>query len=146
MTLASADPGDHVDQLVALTERLSALLAEQTRLFEARRPQDAAGLTARSSELATLYRRESARLKANPRMIAGAPVAKRQRLVQATQSFDKVLARHGRSVHAAKTVTEGLIQAVAQEVARRRAPAAGYGPRARALSGDGSAITLNRRA
>ncbi len=146
MTLAPRDASDHVDQLVALTEQLSGLLAEQTRLFEARRPQDAAILTARSSELATLYRRESARLKADPRAIAGAPSAKRQRLVEATRAFDKVLARHGRSVHAAKTVTEGLIQAVAQEVARRRAPAAGYGPRARALSGDGSAITLNRRA
>ncbi len=146
MTLASVDAGDHIDQLVALTERLSALLAEQTRLFEARRPQDAAGFTAKSSELAALYRRESARLKADPRRRAGAPSAKRQRLVEATRAFDKVLARHGRSVYAAKTVTEGLIQAVAQEVARRRAPAAGYGPCARALSGDGSAITLNRRA
>ncbi len=146
MSLAAADPGDHVDQLLSLTERLSALLAEQTRLFEARRPQDAAGLSARSTELATLYRRESARLKADPRVLAGAPAAKRQRLVEATRSFNAVLARHGRSVHAAKVVTEGLIHALAQEVARRRAPAAGYGPRARALSGDGSAITLNRRA
>ncbi len=146
MTLAAQDPADHVDQLVALTERLTSLLAEQTALFEARRPQDAAVLSARSAEMAMLYRRESARLRADPRILAGAPSAKRQRLVEATRSFDKVLTRHGRSVYAARIVTEGLIQSVAQEIARRRAPAAGYGPRARALSGDGSAITLNRRA
>ena len=146
MTLAAASPADHVDQLIALTERLTALLAEQTRLFEARRPQDAAAVTARSAEMATLYRREAARLRADPRLIAGAAEARRRRLVEATRAFEAVLARHGRSVEAAKTVTEGLIRAIAQDVARRRAPAAGYGPRARALAGDGSAITLNRRA
>ena len=146
MTLAAANPADHVEQLTALTERLTALLAEQTRLFEARRPQDAALVTTQSADLAALYRREAARLRANPRILAGAPQDRRQRLVQATRTFEAVLARHGRSTHAAKTVTEGLIRAVAQEVARRRAPAAGYGRSARALSGDGSAITLNRRA
>ena len=146
MTLAAASPADHVEQLIALTERLTGLLAEQTRMFEARRLQDAAALTAQSADLANLYRREAARLRAEPRLIAGAPAERRKRLVAATRVFDATLARHGRSIHAAKTVTEGVIRAVAQEVARRRAPAAGYGPRARALSGDGSAITLNRRA
>ena len=146
MTLAASSPADHVEQLIALTERLTAMLAEQTRMFEARRPQDAAAVTARSAELATLYRREAARLRADPSLIAGAPEARRRRLVETTRAFEAVLARHGRSVAAAKTVTEGLIRAIAGEVARRRKPAAGYGPRAKALAGDGSAITLNRRA
>ena len=82
----------------------------------------------------------------DPRVLAGAPAAKRQLLVEATRNFNTVVARHGCSIRAAKVVTEGLVHALAQEVARRRAPAAGYGPRARALSADGSAITLNRRA
>ena len=146
MTLAAADPSDHVDQLVSLTERLAALLLEQVRLFEARRPQDAALATARSADLATLYRRESVRVKANPLILAGAPRAKRERLVEATRAFEAVLTRHGAAVNACRTVTEGLVRAVAQEVAERRAPPAGYGPRARAIGGDGSAITLNRRA
>ncbi len=144
--LAVAGPADHVDQLIALTERLTGLLAEQTRLFEARRPQDAALITVQSADLANLYRREAARLRASPGLIAAAPLDRRRRLVEATRTFEATLARHGRSVHAAKTVTEGLIRAIAQEVARRRAPAAGYGPRARVVSGDGSAITLNRKA
>ena len=146
VTIAAADPADHCEQLIALTERLSALLAEQTRLFEARRPQDAAAVTARSADLANLYRRESARVRANPLLLAGAPKASRQRLLEATRAFEATLKRHGSAVHACKTVTEGLVRAVAQEVARRRAPPAGYGPRARATAGDGSAITLNRRA
>ena len=146
VALAAANPTDHVDQLITLTERLTHLLAEQTRLFEARRPQDAALITTQSADLANLYRREAARLRANPGLIALAAVDRRRRLADATRAFDATLSRHGRSVHAAKTVTEGLVRAIASEVARQRAPAAGYGPRARVLSGDGSAITLNRRA
>lgn len=146
MTLAVSGPADHVDQLIALTERLTAMLVEQTRLFEARRPQEAAALTALSADLANIYRRESARIRANPRLLDGAPSARRARLVEATKAFEEALARHGRSVHAAMTITEGLVRAIANEVVRNRAPAAGYGPRARATSGDGSAITLNRRA
>jgi hypothetical protein len=57
-----------------------------------------------------------------------------------------VLGRHGRSVKAAKIVTEGLVRTIAEEVAARRAPAAGYGARGKARPGDASAITLNRRA
>jgi hypothetical protein len=146
MTLAAVDPSDHADQLIALTERLGALLAEQTRLFEARRPHEAAAITARSADLAALYRRETARVRANPLILAGAPRAKRQKLTEATRAFEATLKRHGSAVHACKTVTEGLVRAVAEEVARRRAPPAGYGPRAKATAGDGSAITLNRRA
>jgi hypothetical protein len=146
MTLAVANPSDHVDQLLSLTERLTAMLVEQTRLFEARRPQDAAAITAQSADLANLYRRESMRIRANPAVLAGAPAAKRAKLVEATRAFEAALARHGRSVQAAMTVTEGVVRAIAQEVARRRTPVAGYGPRAKATAGDGSAITLNRRA
>jgi hypothetical protein len=146
MTLAVANPTDHVEQLTHLTERLTAMLVEQTRLFEARRPHEAAAITAQSADLATLYRRESVRIRANPGLLAGAPAAKRARLVEATRTFEAALTRHGRSLHGAMTITEGVVRAVAQEVARRRTPAAGYGPRARALPGDGSAITLNRRA
>ena len=57
-----------------------------------------------------------------------------------------MLARHGRAVTAAKTLTEGLVHAIAKEVAAQRGRAAGYGPTAMAARGDASAITLNRRA
>ena len=146
MTIAAADPADHVEQLTVLTERLTTLILEQTRLFEARQPQAAAAATARSAELASLYRRESARIKASPELLASAPAAHRRRLVDATRSFEAALKRHGSALYGCKTVTEGLVRAVAEEVTRRRAPVAGYGPRARALPADGAAITLNRRA
>ena len=146
MTLAANDAADRVEQLIALTERLTGRLEADAKLFEARRPQDVARNTGEMLELSNLYRREAAQVRANPALIAGAPEPRRKKLVEATRTFEAVLGRHGRSVKAAKTVTEGLVRAIAEEVAARRMPAAGYGPRAKARQGDASAITLNRRA
>jgi hypothetical protein len=146
MTLAAQDAADRVEQLIALTERLTEHLAAEVQAFEARRPQDAAARSQETGRLANLYRHESARVKANPSLLAGAPKARKEALIRATQAFEATLARHGRALHAAKTITEGLVRAIAAEVAATRARTANYGPSARTPKGDPSAITLNRRA
>ena len=97
-------------QLILLTERLTGLIAEQLRAFEARRPHDAAANAEETSRLANLYRHESLKLKADPNALDGAPAELREKLVTVTRAFDAVLARHGRAVEAAKTITEGLIR------------------------------------
>lgn len=144
--LAADDPPDRARQLIALTERLTDLIAADTRAFEARRPQEAAGRIAETSELANLYRRESLRIRHDPGLLDGVSLEERRRLARATEAFEAVLARHGRAIEAAKNVTEGLVHAIASEVARQRAAGAGYGAGGGAISGDASAITLNQRA
>lgn len=140
------DPTVRVEQLIALTERLTTLMAQQAHAFETHRPQDAAGRIEEAAQLSNLYRHESAKVRENPAVIAGAPLALRRRLVQATEAFDAVLARQSRALHAAKTVTEGLVQAIAHEVAQHRTSGVGYGPNAHAQTADARAITLNRQA
>jgi hypothetical protein len=93
-----------------------------------------------------MYRHESARVRANPGLVAAAPLAQRTRLVRATEAFDSVLARQNRAVSAAKTVTEGLVRAIAEEVAAQRQQGSTYGADATASSSNATAITLNRRA
>ena len=69
--------------------------------------------------------------------------------MQATEAFDAVLARQGRAIEAAKTVTEGLVRAIAEEVAATREQRHGYGPGALPPASSATAataITLNRRA
>jgi hypothetical protein len=147
MALAAQDATDRVDQLIILTERLTALLAEESRAFESRRPQDAAPHIEETQRLANLYRHESARVRANPGLVAGAPAAQRLRLLKATEAFDSVLARHARALEAAKTVTEGLVRAIAEEVAGQRTAVCAYGPGASQSQGTtATAITLNKRA
>ncbi len=142
----ASGPDDRVQQLAKLTQRLTDLLAAEAAAFEAHRPQDVAGSTEETVRLANVYRHESVRIKADPSMIAGADPAARGRLIQATQTFEAVLARHGRAVTAAKTVSEGLVQAIAEEVAATRAARAPYGATARVPASDASAITLNKTA
>ena len=149
MTVPAEDAAERVRQLTALTERLTDLVAQQSQHFEQHRPQEAAELMSEAARLANLYRHESLRVRSEPGLVAAAPLALRQALVRAPEGFEAVLARHGRALQAARTVTEGLVRAIANEVASQRAQAAGYGPTARApvaAIGAATAITLNRRA
>ena len=144
--IAAADAQDRIAQLIGLTRRLTDLLAREAAAFEARRPHEAAATTEETARLANVYRHESMRIKADPSLIAGADAAVRGKLMQATQTFEAALARHGRALAAAKQITEGLVQAIAEEVAAARTARSPYGANARAPAADASAITLNRRA
>jgi hypothetical protein len=149
MALAASDSTDRVEQLTILTERLTALITLECQAYEGRRPQDAAPHAEEMQRLANIYRHESARVRGDPSLVFGAPADQRQKLVRATEAFDAVLARHGRAIHAAKTVTEGLVRAIAEEVASQRERTSGYGPGAALNSSSAaaaSAITLNRTA
>jgi hypothetical protein len=147
MAIAASDAADRVEQLIILTDRLTEIVAAQAQAFESRRPQDAAKMHEEISRLANLYRHESMRVRADPRLVESAPLASRQKLVTATEAFDAVLARQGRAIEAARTVTEGLVKCIAEEVASRRSQATVYGVTGTQNAGpSATAITLNRRA
>ena len=147
MAAAAEDANERVEQLIILTERLTALIAVAAQAFEQRRPQDALKDVEETSRLANIYRHESSRVRAEPGLISAAPIELRTRLVRATEAFDAVLARQGRALEAAKTVTEGLVRAIAEEVAVQRASGATYGASGVAKSSrNATAITLNKRA
>ena len=136
----------YLRRLTDLTQRLTARLERETAAFACRRPQDVAAGLAETQELANTYRRETAQLKANLGLVAAASAAERNALVRATKAFEAALALHARTVEAARTISEGLVRAIAQEVAAARAVGTGYGASGRAASGDGRAVTLNRTA
>lgn len=136
----------HLRQLITLTERLTGRLIEESRAFEARRPQDVAGGMAETRELANLYRRESAQVKANPRAFAGGGLSERKALIRATEAFEAVLARHVLAVEAARVISEGLVKAIAEEVASVRGAPSAYGSSGRASASDARAVAMNRTA
>lgn len=147
MIASPEDAAERIDQLILLTERLTSLVAAQAKCFEARRPQDAALQVEEAGRLANLYRHESARIRGNPSLIASAEHAQRLRLTRATEAFDAVLARQARAVGAMKTVTEGLVRAIAEEVASQRHKGSSYGSGGlQTPSAAATAITLNKRA
>ncbi|MDP1911702.1 flagellar basal-body protein FlbY [Brevundimonas sp.] len=135
-----------VRQLIDLTNRLTARLSEESRIFESHRPHDAAAALAGTQDLANTYRRESAQLKANPASVAAAPASDRILLIQATEAFEAVLSRHARAVEAARIVSEGLVKTIAAEVAGQRGSPTAYGASGKANAGDGRAVAFNRQA
>ena len=136
-----------IEELIALTERLTALIAEQADAFEARRPHDAARNMEETTRLANIYRREAQTVRAQPGLVAVASKADRQRLIRATEAFDAVMARQGRALNAAKTITEGLVHAIATEIANQRSANTGYGPAGvKPRNNAATAVTLNRHA
>jgi hypothetical protein len=147
MITSPEDAAERVEQLIALTERLTNLVAAQAKSFEARRPQDAAVYVEETGRLANLYRHESARIRGNISLISSAERSQRLRLTRATEAFDAVLARQARAVGAMKTVTEGLVRAIAEEVASQRHRGSSYGSGGLQTPTTGAtAITLNKRA
>jgi len=147
MVMTPDEAAERVEQLITLTDRLTALVAEQAKAFEDRRPQDAAVHVEETSRLANLYRHESARVRANPGLISASPAPLRIRLRRATEAFDAVLARQARAVGAMKTVTEGLVRAIAEEVASQRHRGSSYGAGGlQTPTTAATAITLNKRA
>ncbi len=146
MALSAHDGADRVDPMIILTERLTELVAATAQAFEQHRPQAAVHQLEETSRLANIYRHETARVRADPGLVNSAPMAQRTRLVRATEAFDAVLARQGRAIEAAKLVSEGLVRAIAEEVAAQRERAAGYGPDAQGAKAPATAITLNKRA
>lgn len=135
-----------IRQLIDLTLRLTARLGEESKAFEARRPHDAAATLFETQELANLYRRESAQLKASPGTVAAAPAVERSALIRATQAFESVLSRHAHAVEAARIISEGLVQTIAAEVAGQRGTPSAYGASGKANAGDGRAVAFNRTA
>ena len=135
-----------VRQLIDLTRRLTERLTAESKAFEARRPQDAMETLAETQELANIYRRESAQVKANPASVAAAPLADRKALIEATKAFDEILSHHSHAVEAARTISEGLVRTIAAEVAGQRGNPSAYGASGRANGGDNRAVAYNRTA
>jgi hypothetical protein len=146
MAISADNAADRVEQLISLTERLTALMAQGRRRLRgapaAQRRQPRHG----SGRLANLYRHESARVRREPSLIAGAPAERRAALARATEAMEQVLQRHARALEAAKAVTEGLVRAIAEEATAQRGAAGRYGPSARVAQADAAPIALNRQA
>lgn len=146
MALDAASPQERVEQLIALTERLTGMMRQEAEAFESHRGHEVLAGQEEVARLANLYRHESLKIRRDPLLVGAAPAPVRKRLISATREFDSVLARHGRAVEAARIVTEGLVKAIAEEITAQRSVGAGYGPGAAGREGSATAVTLNRRA
>jgi len=127
MALLADDARDRAEQLLLVTDRLAAIVAEETQRIEARQPPLEGPDADEKNRLANTYRLELARIKQDPALIQAAPPALLQRLKQRTLALHECLAKHELSLNAVKIISEGLVQAMAEEIVRQRNGASNYG-------------------
>lgn len=120
----------HGAQLVRLTVSLTELIGRETELLKERKPRDAQKLHAEKSRLMAEYRETLNRLRVNEQSLGPKESAERKYIRKLTDAFRQVLRDHARVVLRLKSVSEGLIRSVGDEVSKRNRSVVGYGKNA----------------
>lgn len=141
MALIAEDARDRVEQLLLLTDRLTALIMDETRRIAAREDLKASE-TDEKHRLANAYRLELARIKQDRSLVEGAPPALLQRLKANTVKLHEALGEHEIELAAVKLIAEGMVHAMAEEVVRQQKGARGYGARGVIETSAGPAPTV----
>jgi hypothetical protein len=118
---------DRAEQLILLTERLTALVDEEAQRIDQRLPPLEGAAGEEKNRLSNAYRLELARIKQEPSLIDAAPPEMLTTLRQRTLKLNASLATHEEALNAVKVISEGLVHAMAEEVARQRGAGGGYG-------------------
>lgn len=146
MTLLAESPTDRAEQLVSLSQRLAELLDLETAAFNRQGDVLPANLAEEKTRLANTYRLELMRIAQDRALIAGAPAALRTQLEGVTRRLQDAVKDNSRAVVKMKTVSEGLVKAIGEEISKNRGSPVGYGPTlgVPAHRPAATAITLNR--
>lgn len=108
-----------VGRLIKHTEELTGLIREEIIILEERRPAEIAPLQAEKARLSTIYEEEYKALKRNQSLLGDKDSPLRLRLREATETFNRELVRLGGILLRMKSVTEGMVHAISEEVARK---------------------------
>jgi hypothetical protein len=144
---AQTEPGpftlERADQLLAMTQRLCTLVDNEIQALKMRSLDGASADFEEKERLSHAWRLEVGRIKADPALLAGVDAGRKTALREASQRLESALEGHAHAVNAMKEVTEGIVRAIAGEVAAQRAAPAGYGRSGQAQQpGDRSASGL----
>lgn len=115
-----------IEKLLALTERLTEALNDDIAALERGRPREMRSHKPEVQQLLALYSREVQSL--NAAVAKGLPRDAQDRLMDVTAKFRETLALHNRILTRVKTCTEGMIKAIADDVAKKRAAQRPYTP------------------
>jgi hypothetical protein len=130
-----------IERLMALTARLTEALQTDIAALERGRPREMRSPTLEVQQLTALYSREAASI--TPAAIKTLPKEAQDKLTEATRRFREVLALHGRKLMRVRTLTEGMIRAIADDVAKRKAQQRPYAPMQTAKPSSPGAIIYN---
>jgi hypothetical protein len=146
MALLADDATDRAEQVLSLTYRLTELLALEHEALAAGNPLTPPAQSEEFQRLANAYRAEMRRIRDDPSLLAPAPLGLRQSLQTATAALQALLDDHVRALTAARSLTEGLLSAIADEVKRTAASGSTYGAQGGYARHDPTSLALDKRA
>ncbi len=130
MPLAADSPTDRVQQLIILTDRLSSLIVQETELLKTNRPSEIQDFRDERAKLSNIYVQEMQLISNNKSLIDGVDKELKLALKEQTSRFREKLDAHGKVLFRVRTVTENMLQSIADEVARKKRMQNGYSHKA----------------
>ncbi len=114
-------------KLVKLTKSLCDVIARETSLLKARRASEAQQLHGQKSKLMAEYKNTMNQLQVNEHLLGNKDSGERKYIKFITEKLREILRDHARIVLRLKSVAEGLIKSVGEEVAKQNQPVTAYG-------------------
>ncbi|MBL4665979.1 MAG: hypothetical protein JKY04_01280 [Sneathiella sp.] len=113
-------------ELAEKISRLCQILEFENELLELKSPQSMTEHQGEKSRLVAIYNQQMMLIKEKPSHFKKYPKAEIDHLKSVSSLFYEALDTHFRKLSTVKTVTEGLVKAVADEVAKKNAPPKTY--------------------
>lgn len=136
-----------VVSLASIMRRLSEVIHAENDLIRDRRPGEIKGLQEEKGRLSAAYAKEMEFVRKNGGVSAFASADQLRELKRQTKAFNDLVENHRKLVERSRAITEGMLRAIGQEVARRNESANGYGNNAlppRPKSATPATLTLNQ--
>ena len=117
--------------LIQVTRDLTALIKKEISLLNAHRPGDIARLAEDKNRLAATYHQQMTALQQAGGLKTAGSADHLRLLKKVTREFQEVLEDHKRKLKALKTISEKMIKAVGDEIARQANKSQAYGANAK---------------
>jgi len=123
-------PSEHLTgpgaKLIRITTELKDIVRHETELLERKRPQEIKSLQGQKVRLMAQYKDAMNNARVNENLLGAEDSEIRVRIKEATEGLREELKRNARIVIRLKTITEGLLKSVGDEVSKNNRPSIGY--------------------
>ena len=136
-----SDTQTKLQRILSISERLAAAIDADIKALEKGRPGEMKSIEPETQKLSLLYEKELAGF--SPKEAAAMPPELRAKLMVAAKRLNECLERQQRLLKRMRTISEGMVRAVADEMQRRQMAARPYAPRPIAKPRPAAAMVYN---
>lgn len=117
-------------KLAKITIELYELIARETQFLKERKPREAQQLHGHKNRLMAEYKDTINHLQVNDKLLGPKDSSARKYIKRLTDKLREVLRDHARIVLRLKSVAEGIVKSIGEEVVKQNRPVVSYGQNA----------------